>query len=322
MNGDSHVALTVFTRDLCVADDPALTAASRGSKMACAFVHDEALRSGRAMDRRRTSFLSANSCPHAKKTDVKRRCRSRSERARGYLTVHDDVSQPCHGSVLLIRPVQTAAANGTRREDRGGVPSGAQWRPTPTRASRTSSDASSAGGRRARLLERGSVQSTSTPDRSGGETLEPVAVDETVTRIRAAIGVPIGVSTRAWIEANPFRCPTVGSPRPTSSGCRRSACRRAPALKTAGPAPSATVVAGDADSGRTVELAPPAGCPSRRPVGRSLLLVLGGCPETEVARRRARARWGSASSGQSWSAASRPGPRRATGTSRAGGEGY
>lgn len=40
---------------------------------------------------------------------------------------------------------------------------------------------------------------------SGHETLEPAAIDETVTLIRAATGVPVGVSTGAWIEPDPIR---------------------------------------------------------------------------------------------------------------------
>lgn len=40
---------------------------------------------------------------------------------------------------------------------------------------------------------------------SGHETLGPAAIDETVTLIRAAIGVPVGVSTGAWIEPDPTR---------------------------------------------------------------------------------------------------------------------
>lgn len=40
---------------------------------------------------------------------------------------------------------------------------------------------------------------------SGLETLDPAAVDETVAGVRAATGVPIGVSTGAWIEPDPTR---------------------------------------------------------------------------------------------------------------------
>jgi len=40
---------------------------------------------------------------------------------------------------------------------------------------------------------------------SGLETLDPAVVDETVVTIRAATGVPIGVSTGAWIEPDPAR---------------------------------------------------------------------------------------------------------------------
>ena len=57
MTDDDRVALMVFTRDLRVADNPALSAASRGSKVVCAFVHDRALRSNRPMRQRRTGFL-------------------------------------------------------------------------------------------------------------------------------------------------------------------------------------------------------------------------------------------------------------------------
>lgn len=52
------VALVVFTRDLRVADNPALTAAARASTVVCAFVHDDALRSGRPMHRLRIRFLT------------------------------------------------------------------------------------------------------------------------------------------------------------------------------------------------------------------------------------------------------------------------
>lgn len=58
MSNDDPVALMVLTRDLRAADNPALTAAAgRGSRVACAFVHDDTLRSGRPMARRRTEFL-------------------------------------------------------------------------------------------------------------------------------------------------------------------------------------------------------------------------------------------------------------------------
>lgn len=58
MATDHGVALMVFTRDLRVADNPALAAAARASRVVCAFVHDDALRSGLPMDRRRTQFLA------------------------------------------------------------------------------------------------------------------------------------------------------------------------------------------------------------------------------------------------------------------------
>jgi deoxyribodipyrimidine photo-lyase len=58
MTRDDAVALMVFTRDLRVADNPALFAASRGSTVVCAFVHDDRLRSGPPMDKRRTQFLA------------------------------------------------------------------------------------------------------------------------------------------------------------------------------------------------------------------------------------------------------------------------
>ncbi|MCL6092179.1 MAG: deoxyribodipyrimidine photo-lyase [Actinobacteria bacterium] len=58
MTSDDRIALMVFTRDLRVADNPALTAAGRGSKLICAFVYDDALRAGCPMDRRRIEFLS------------------------------------------------------------------------------------------------------------------------------------------------------------------------------------------------------------------------------------------------------------------------
>src|SRR6478672_3346666 len=37
-------------------------------------------------------------------------------------------------------------------------------------------------------------------DPSGRETLEPAVVDEVVRRVRAACGVPVGVTTAAWVE--------------------------------------------------------------------------------------------------------------------------
>jgi deoxyribodipyrimidine photo-lyase len=58
MTADGRIALMVFTRDLRVSDNPALAAASSDSRVICAFVHDDALRSGRPMDRRRTQFLT------------------------------------------------------------------------------------------------------------------------------------------------------------------------------------------------------------------------------------------------------------------------
>ncbi len=58
MTADVSVALVVFTRDLRVTDNPALTRATRASKVVCAFIHDDALRSGRPMHPLRTRFLS------------------------------------------------------------------------------------------------------------------------------------------------------------------------------------------------------------------------------------------------------------------------
>jgi deoxyribodipyrimidine photo-lyase len=57
MTSDGSVALVVFTRDLRVADHPALTRATRAPKVVCAFIHDDALRSGRPMHPLRTRFL-------------------------------------------------------------------------------------------------------------------------------------------------------------------------------------------------------------------------------------------------------------------------
>ena len=42
-------------------------------------------------------------------------------------------------------------------------------------------------------------------DAAGHETLAPREVDETVRAVRAAAGVPVGVTTGAWIEADPER---------------------------------------------------------------------------------------------------------------------
>ncbi len=58
MTTDGSVALVVFTRDLRVADNPALTRATRASKVVCAFIHDDALRFGRPMHPLRAGFLS------------------------------------------------------------------------------------------------------------------------------------------------------------------------------------------------------------------------------------------------------------------------
>ena len=58
MTTDGSLALVVFTRDLRVADNPALTRATRASKVVCAFIHDDALRSGPPMHPLRTRFLS------------------------------------------------------------------------------------------------------------------------------------------------------------------------------------------------------------------------------------------------------------------------
>ena len=58
MTTDGSVALVVFTRDLRIADNPALATAARASKVVCAFIHDDALRSGRPMHPLRTLFLS------------------------------------------------------------------------------------------------------------------------------------------------------------------------------------------------------------------------------------------------------------------------
>jgi deoxyribodipyrimidine photo-lyase len=58
MMTDGTVAVVVFTRDLRVADNPALTRATRASKVVCAFIHDDAVRSGRPRHPLRTRFLS------------------------------------------------------------------------------------------------------------------------------------------------------------------------------------------------------------------------------------------------------------------------
>ena len=58
MMTEGPVALVVFTRDLRVNDNPALTAAARASKVVCVFIHDDALRSGRPMHPLRTLILS------------------------------------------------------------------------------------------------------------------------------------------------------------------------------------------------------------------------------------------------------------------------
>ena len=58
MTADGSVALVVFTRDLRVADHPALIRATRASKVVCAFIHDDAVRSGRPRHPLRTRFLS------------------------------------------------------------------------------------------------------------------------------------------------------------------------------------------------------------------------------------------------------------------------
>lgn len=57
MGREDPVGLMVFTRDLRVEDNPALTAAREGSSVVCAFVHDDALRTGLPMNWRRTLFL-------------------------------------------------------------------------------------------------------------------------------------------------------------------------------------------------------------------------------------------------------------------------
>jgi deoxyribodipyrimidine photo-lyase len=58
MTADESVALVVFTRDLRVADNPALIRATRASKVVCAFIHDDAVQSGRPRHPLRTRFLS------------------------------------------------------------------------------------------------------------------------------------------------------------------------------------------------------------------------------------------------------------------------
>ncbi len=58
MTNDGRVALVLFTRDLRIADNPALATAAQASKVVCAFVHDDALRSGGPMHPLRTRFLS------------------------------------------------------------------------------------------------------------------------------------------------------------------------------------------------------------------------------------------------------------------------
>jgi deoxyribodipyrimidine photo-lyase len=58
MTADEPVALIVFTRDLRVADNPALIRATRASKVVCAFIHDDAVQSGRPRHPLRTRFLS------------------------------------------------------------------------------------------------------------------------------------------------------------------------------------------------------------------------------------------------------------------------
>jgi deoxyribodipyrimidine photo-lyase len=57
MSTDRPVTLVVFTRDLRVADHPALSAAQH-TDVVCTFVHDHALQSGRPMHPLRTQFLS------------------------------------------------------------------------------------------------------------------------------------------------------------------------------------------------------------------------------------------------------------------------
>ena len=42
-------------------------------------------------------------------------------------------------------------------------------------------------------------------DRDGRETLDPDVIDAAVREVRAACGVPVGVSTGAWIEPDPPR---------------------------------------------------------------------------------------------------------------------
>jgi uncharacterized protein (DUF849 family) len=42
-------------------------------------------------------------------------------------------------------------------------------------------------------------------DRDGHETLEPAVVDGVAAAVRSACGVPVGVSTGAWIEPDPER---------------------------------------------------------------------------------------------------------------------
>ncbi|MHB8219110.1 MAG: cryptochrome/photolyase family protein [Acidimicrobiales bacterium] len=58
MTAEGDVALVVFTRDLRIADNPALCEASRAPNVVCAFVHDDSLLSATTMNARRTAFLA------------------------------------------------------------------------------------------------------------------------------------------------------------------------------------------------------------------------------------------------------------------------
>lgn len=58
MTSGDAVALVVFTRDLRVTDHPALAAAARAPTVRCAFVHDDALLTGRPMHPLRTRVLA------------------------------------------------------------------------------------------------------------------------------------------------------------------------------------------------------------------------------------------------------------------------
>ncbi len=141
MTTDETVALVVFTRDLRVADHPALTRATQASKVVCAFIHDDALRSGRPMHPLRTRFLSE--CLANLDASL-RRLGSRLKRREGELGRRGPRARCADRCAVdpperrrdAVCPATDRSPRGGRRTDRRGVPESRPRRASPQGSSR------------------------------------------------------------------------------------------------------------------------------------------------------------------------------------------